>query len=140
MEFLALSGKEIDKLVAGEGSLTFTTELEGIEANIKVEGIVEITKNGEITEVDDTLETILESVDIDVTELEEDTFSEVTIVTEDGDTWELSGEMKGTVLNIEDFAEIIEELKRESDDGWYDEDEDCGCGGDCGEDCECDEV
>lgn len=122
MEFTSLNGSKINNIELTENEINFTTDLFEIEANIKVTGIKEITENDEVVKDLTSISTI-ETVDLEVIDIEEDTFSEAVITTEDGDVFRLVGDMKGTILNMEDFEHLIDEDEYEDEDEDEDEDE-----------------
>lgn len=137
MEFTALNGNRITEVESTEGGIVFKTEIEGIEANIEISGIVEIFHNGEMVELEEQLQKVTKSeitnTEIDVVNFDTDEFSQVIIEFENGDAFQLIGEMKGTVLNMSDFQHIIDErMSDEEEECWN-----CGCEGCYGE-CECD--
>ncbi|MCK9477723.1 MAG: hypothetical protein M0R46_17555 [Candidatus Muirbacterium halophilum] len=137
MEFTALNGNRITEVESTEGGIVFKTEIEGIEANIEISGIVEIFHNGEMIELEEQLQEVTKSeitnTEIDVVNFDTDEFSQVIIEFENGDAFQLIGEMKGTVLNMSDFQHIIDERMSDEDEVCWD----CGCEGCYGE-CECD--
>lgn len=158
MEFTALNGSEISKIELTDTGILFTTDLYDIEANITIDGIESIFKNGELVEINGLLEEKLQSlcgisninhvnnrnkirsVDLEVISFEDDTFSEAIIVT-DNDTFRFVGNMKATVLNMEDFEHLISEnFENDEDcDCYCDDDFGCvDCNEDCNEDCDCD--
>jgi len=113
MEFTALNGNRITEVESTESGIVFKTEIEGIEANIEISGIVEIFHNGEMVELEEQLQKVTKSeitnTEIDVVDFDTDEFSQVIIEFENGDAFQLIGEMKGTVLNMSDFQHIIDE-------------------------------
>jgi len=114
MEFTALEGVEIVKVETLEDSIVFCADIQGVEAKIEISGIDETFINDEKVEIIETLEnSVLETIDIEVIDFEEDTFSQVDITTEDGNDLRLVGDMKGTILNIEDFQELLNEIKED---------------------------
>lgn len=157
MEITALSGAKIEKLIKDKNKITFSTLFHDIIANVEVIGITKILKNEEsIDTITDTEFNII-SVDILPLDFENETFSKATIETDNGDIYILYGEMKGNLLNIEDFIEFlfvdpcekeeefhncnsVEEFIDECNDGIYQiESPECdnlNCCGDCScEDC-----
>ena len=113
MEFTALNGNRITEVESTESGIVFKTEIEGNEANIEISGIVEIFHNGEMVELEEQLQKVTKSeitnTEIDVVDFDTDEFSQVIIEFENGDAFQLIGEMKGTVLNMSDFQHIIDE-------------------------------
>ena len=136
MELVALSGAKIEKLVIGKNSITFTTIFHGIIANVEVVGISKILKNSTLIEKLDT-EYCIDSVEIIPLDIEKELFSLAKIVTVDGDSYELHGEMKGNILNMQDFREYL----CDDEDDYNEDCDDVNC--DCCEDpetCECNKI
>jgi hypothetical protein len=160
MEFTVLNDSEILSIEVTDTGILFTTKIMDIDANIAVDGIEEIFKNGNKIEIDGFLEVKLQSlcsvsnikhvvnrnkiksVDLNITSIEDNTFSEANVITTDGDVFRFVGEMKGTVLNLEDFEDYINDniniIADEDDVDWDDYDCSCGCNDCTNEDCDCD--
>ena len=129
MEFTAFDDKKISNISLNEGEsvLTFDVEFEiGLVANIEITGIESISYAKDNQSQDITKLEFIESCNIDVTNIEENTFSMVSIHSVDGDKFILKVEMVGTILNQEDFENLID------NDEDFEEDEDGCCEGGCG--------
>jgi len=122
MNFTVLEGQEITNIEKTDNGISFVTKIQELEAIIEVEGIETVTLNGEEIDIKSIEDRTIMDMEIDVVEFSEDTFSAVNITTEDGDEIKINGDMKGTILNVEDFEELIAEMSGENEDEDYDED------------------
>ena len=119
MEQINLIGAEIMNLVKTNNTITFGVDALGVILNFQITGIKSIKRNNEyITEL-----TQIDSYVSDIyTDTEEYPINELIITFENGDTYKMMGEMDFSVLNMDDFKEIIE---------MYENEHVCGCGGNC---------
>ena len=136
MEFVALNGKEIKRVIKHNGrkSMIFSVDMYDRNADIEITGVELLTKNGEDIDIDidkSLFQIVINNVNIDVISFEENTFNKVTFDNQYGDLFELTGDMKGTILNIEDFQDLNDcDCESSYEDG--DDDDTCGCHGNCG--------
>ena len=131
MEFTAFDDKRISNISLNEGESVLTFDVDfsevGLVANIEITGIESISYAKDNKSQDITKLEFIESCNIDIINIEENTFSMVSIQSVDGDTFILKGEeMVGTILNQEDFENL-----GDFDEDFEDEDG-CGCEGGCG--------
>ena len=119
MEQINLIGAEIMNLVKTNNTITFGVDALGVILNFQITGIKSIKRNNEyITEL-----TQIDSYVSDIyTDTEEYPINELIITFENGDVYKMIGEMEFSVLNMDDFKEIIE---------MYEDERVCGCGGNC---------
>lgn len=112
MEFTALSGAKIENLIPSDlrTKISFDANIFNIDAKFEIENILEIFKNNKLIELNDdlkSLETTIKNVDVEIIDIEEDTFSKATIETENGDIFVFAGDMKGRLLNMQEFQDLL---------------------------------
>jgi hypothetical protein len=137
MKLEALTGAKIEKITLNKNSITFSTLFHEIIANVEVVGVTKILKNSNVVEKLDT-EICIDSMEIIPLDIEKELFSLAKIVTVDGDSYELHGNMKGNILNMQDFFECLcDENDEVYSDYNYDENRDC-----CGypDTCDCEKI
>jgi len=124
MEFNAFNGAVIRNMNIDNETVTFDVDVLNRTANIKIQGVESITGS-----VEKLNECLISNIDIDVTDIYQNTFTKVTVTTSDDNTIILLGDMKGEILNMEDF----EDLSFDEDSDYESEDEDeCDCEDCCG--------
>jgi len=127
MEFNALNGTTIKNLNIDGETVSFEVDVFDRTAKIQISGVESFSGSIDIRFVPIDNEISIEKVDIDVTDITQDTFTKVVVTTTDEKVIELLGDMKAEIINEEDFQDLL--LSNDCDC------DDCDC--DCGDECNC---